>query len=193
VRRRIPREVAVFWAVATVILVGVPAALNAARSSSYTASFVVAPIQRSDHPRRADPKTYVRSLLADPRVDDEAVQISGLPLGESALRGVSATAIPDGVRLVVRANSPANARKLARGFRHAVANASARQHGAGAYAVVAGPLEPAPRANATADRLLERMPGALPPRPSLAWSIFVGLVVATLVAVGAYVFRAGAR
>jgi hypothetical protein len=57
------------------------------------------------------------------------------------------------------------------------------------FGLVMGPRPSAPQPTTVVDRLLNRLPGALPPRPSLAWVGLAGLLASVLIC-GAVLFRA---
>jgi len=124
---------------------------------------------------------------------------------------VSVTPLPEGALITARADSPDHARLLVSALAAQVANASARDlvtqtkaalariasaktgrlSSARAqlrsdlsrtrFALAMGPRPGPPRPTGLVDRTLDRLPGPLPPRPSVGWIALVGLAVTALV------------
>jgi hypothetical protein len=133
--RSLPARWYLLWAVVLVVVAAVPAAVNAARPSEHTASveaFLTGPsAARSPAGRTA----YLRALLADPRLAQDAKTISGQDVDPASLRDrIDFKPTSRSVVITVRADTPQHARDLANALAYAFANASGRRLSARAQA-----------------------------------------------------------
>lgn len=136
--RAIPKRWYLLWAVVLVVVAAVPAAVNAARPTEHRASIEAFLVGRAASWSTAGRTDYVRSLLADPRLAQDAETISGQHVDSASLRDrVEFAPTPRSIVITGRADTPQHARDLANALAYAFANASARRLGARAQAQLA--------------------------------------------------------
>jgi hypothetical protein len=228
---RLPLATRAVWLVAVCVLVAAPLALSLARSDRFEASLEAFPFQRPGYRPIGDPTGYVRRLLGDPLVADEAVRRSALPLDSSeALGSVRVEPTGRSVLVAAQADSPDHARDLADAVALAIVSAAARdivgqaraqleetraelgsatgaersrlernlarlrrEIEAPAAPIALGPRATTPETTRAVDRVIGWLPGPLPPRPSVVWTIVAGLMLATFVSLAAYVYTGSRR
>jgi hypothetical protein len=180
------------WTGVLVVLVAVPAGVNSARASEYKTSIEAFPVEIPGLARAGDTGAYVGSLLDDPLVATETADASGFLLAPQDVRErVHLRPTGQSVLVTVTAETPERARALAVALASALGNASVRAVVAEAraegldelaasppFGIAIGLRPAAPRPTRLADRAVDRLPGAFPPRPHPLVAGGVGLVLA---------------
>ena len=167
----------VVFALATVLL-AIPIMLNVFRTAHYEAS--IEAVLESGSGRTlpsARSVAAVERFLRDRFVLASVVRTSHVPIKPASVGDDVRLGVSHGRLLIAaRADSPDRATRLAAATGAALADASTRDPAD--WRVVLGPREAAPPPSGLVDRALSRLPGPLPPRPSLFWTVVAGAVLA---------------
>ena len=115
---------------------------------------------------RADSPDHARELA-----DALAVQLSNASARERAIAGTAQLA---DLRRRLTSDDSGKQKHAALSERIRSLEAQLKQP---RYGVVIGPRPSAPRATGAVDRLLDKLPGPLPPRPSLVWVALAGMLL----------------
>ncbi len=164
----------VAWILAVALLVALPFVVDVWRSHEFEASVDL--LLRDERGIRdaEDREAHVRAVLAEPHVENNLVARSGVLVAPGSIAPTAEiTATRPKVTVTVTANSPVRARDLGNALAELVSEVTVGDMTTVRRAV-------APQPTRLVDRVLDRLPGPLPPTPHPVLAAGAGFIIALL-------------